>query len=93
MDSQEDIGDIEIKAFEYEMECGSTTVEAGIILMRGGREVCRMTEGTIEELAVARLFQAAPRLLRAARSAIAGQAGWEDRLEDAILYAEGGEIS
>lgn len=93
----------EVEAVEYEEACGHTNLGGGIAIVDvNGALFCKLTAGTIVEMRLALLWQAAPALFGWACEACeqvrakAEQSGtepeWLEKLEAAVRYAKTGPL-
>jgi len=94
-----------IQAYEYEETCGNRELGGGILMVdEDGKEICRLTQGTIREKHIALLWQASPQLLQWAKEACKAERhyydgdynraepSWLAELEAAVKAAESNEI-
>lgn len=73
----------DIQADLYEETCGAILVSRGVMLRaKNGRELCRFTDPSRDDLRLAALWANAPRLLDWAREACEVTRAWYDRHED-----------
>ena len=95
----------EIIAYEYTEMCGNTSIGNGILMVDDhNNTICRLTQGTIKEIKIALLWQAAPLLLGWAKDACESERAfyegddertppsWLAELEAAVKFAEDGDF-